>query len=91
MDYVEDSAKPVGQTEQGKDTVMGIADESKAQGPTLSPPKPKRKHTKKSPEKDANGNPIKKKRGGRKPEENSSELMSHDQYRIVVGETKRQW
>lgn len=87
MDSVEDSAKPIGHNEVGEDTVMCIADESKAQGPTLSHPKQKRI----SPECDADGNPmVKKKRGGRKPEENSTELMSHDRYKNVSGETKTQ-
>lgn len=88
MDYVEDSAKPASLTEMGEDTVMGIANESKALGKAISPPKKKSSRKMKL---DADGNPIekKKKTGGRKPEENSTELMSYDRHKMVEGETKK--
>ena len=57
MDSVEDSAKPAGQNDRGEDTVLGTADESKAQGPTVGPSKQKRKRSKEPAEKDADGNP----------------------------------
>jgi hypothetical protein len=90
MDSVKDSAKPADKNDRGEDTVLGTADGSKAQGPMVGPSKQKRKRSKEPAEKDVDGNPSKKRRGGRKPYENSMEFMSHDRYKTVSGETSRQ-
>lgn len=96
MDSIKDSAKPAGQTEMGEDTVMAIADESKAQEKNDSPQIKKRgtKGSKKSLKQklNADGNPIQKKprAGGRQKDDNSTKLMPHDRYKTVEGEMTKQ-
>jgi hypothetical protein len=94
MQYVEDSAQPVGDTNKEEDLFLGTADESKAPnakgwmvGPSSS--KRKRNDEKNDGEQEATA-PKKKKKGGIQPYTNVAEYISHDRYDTVPGETKHQ-
>lgn len=95
MDSVKDSAKQAGQIELGEETVMGTGDESKTQfvqknGSLQKKMRGTGKVSKKKQKLGAEGNPIEKKPqvGGRQQDQNSIEMMSHqEKYKTIDGET----
>jgi hypothetical protein len=83
-----DSAHPTVRAD-GDDFVLGNADESKApnaQAPMVGPSKRKRDDGEPS----QNHPDPPKRRGGRKPIVNATEMISHDEYNTKPNETKAQ-